>query len=95
MAGLEIRPFNKAKVKVVTADGKEVKDMLGFVEADLILGNQKLEKVKMLMFKKVTNPCLIGRDILATHPDTKQHFEALMGNKQSPIVQTVRKETAT
>ena len=50
---------------------------------DVILGNQKLEKVKMLVFKNATNPCLIGRDVLATHPDIKQHFEAIMG-KQTP-----------
>ena len=62
MAGLEIRPFNKAKVKVVTAEGNEVKDLLGFTEADVILGNQKQEKVKMLVFKSLTNPCLIGRE---------------------------------
>ena len=94
MAGLEIRPFNIDKVKLVTADEKEVKDMLGYAEADIILGNQKLEKVKMIVFKNVKNPCLKGRDILATPPDTKQHFEALMGNKQSTVVQPDRKETA-
>ena len=36
----------------------------------------------MLVFKNVTNSCLIGRDILATHPDTKQHFEAFLGNNR-------------
>ena len=95
MAILEIRPFNKAKVKVVTADGNELKDLLGFVEADIIQGNRKLENLKMLVFKSLTNPCLIGREVLAKHPDTKQHFEALMGIKQSPIIQTNRKETPT
>ena len=39
MADIEIRPFNRAKVKVVTAEGNEVKDLLGFAEADIILGN--------------------------------------------------------
>ena len=48
----------------------------------------------MLVFKSVTNPYLIGRDILATYPETKQHFEALMGKNQSPIVQLNKKETA-
>ena len=57
--------------------------MLGFAEADIILWNQKLDKVKMLVFKNATNPFLIGRDALATHPDTKQHFEALMGRKRT------------
>ena len=71
MAGIEIKQFNKAKVKVVTAEGNEVKDLLGFAEADVILGNQKQEKVRMLVFKSLKNPCLIGRDVLATHPDTK------------------------
>ena len=80
---------------MVTAEGNEVKDLLGFTEADVILGNQKQEKVKMLVFKSLTNPCLIGRDVLATHPDTKQHFEALMGCDQSPIVPRDRRETAT
>ena len=82
MAGLEIKPFDKSKV--ITADGKEVKDMLGFAEAYIILGKQKLDKVRMLVLKNATNPCLKGRDVLATHPDTKQHFEALMSNKQIP-----------
>ena len=40
MANLEIKPFNKAKVKVVTAEGNEVKDLLGFAEADVILGRR-------------------------------------------------------
>ena len=92
MAGLEIKPFNKAKVKVVTAEGNEVKDLLGFAEADVTLGNQKQEKVKMLVFKSLTNPCLIGRDVLATHPDTKQHFEALMGHKQTPSIPIASKK---
>ena len=40
----------------------------------------------MLVFKNAANPCLIGRDVLATHSDTKQHFEALMGSKQTPCI---------
>ena len=75
--GAEIKPYDRTKIKVITADGKEVKDILGFAEVDVILGNQKLERVKMLVFKNATNPCLIGRDVLATHPDTKQHLEAI------------------
>ena len=67
--------------------------MLGFAEADVILGNQKLEKVKMLVFKSLTNPCLIGRDVLATHPYTKQHFEALMGHIQTPIIPTATQKS--
>ena len=82
-AGLKINPCNNSKIRVITADGKEVKDLLGFAEVDIALGNQKLEKVKTLVFKNATNPCLVGRDVLATHPDIKQHFEAIMG-KQTP-----------
>ena len=35
----------------------------------------------MLVFKNSTNPCLIGRDVLAIHPETKMHFDALMSNQ--------------
>ena len=35
MTGLEIKSFNRSQIKLVTADGKEVKDMLGFAEADI------------------------------------------------------------
>ena len=80
---------------MVTAEGNEVKDLLGFTEADLMLGNQKKEKVKMLVFKSLTNPCLIGRDVLSTHPDTKHHFEALMGNNQAQSTQRDQEETNT
>ena len=52
-------------------------------------GNQKME---MLVFKNATNPCLIGRDVLATHPVTKQHFKALKGNKQTPTTPSKNKE---
>ena len=45
------------------------------------------------MFKTVANQCLIGRDVLATNPETKQHFAALMGTK-SPIINH-RKGTVT
>ena len=82
--GAAIKPYDQSKIKVVTADGKQVKDLLGFAEVDIILGNQKLEKVKTLVFKNATNPCLVGRDVLATHPDIKQHFDAIMG-KQTTI----------
>ena len=58
---------------------------------DVILGNQKMEKVKMLVFKNATNPCLIGHDVLASHPETKQHFEALMGKKISQTLQQTKK----
>ena len=33
----------------------------------------------MLVFKRATNPCLIGRDVLAVHPSTKDHYQAMMG----------------
>ena len=54
--GAEIKPFDRTRIEAVTADGKEVKDILGFTEVDVILGNQKLESVKMLVFKNSTNP---------------------------------------
>ena len=79
--GAEVKPFDPNKIKVITADGKEVKDILGFTEADVILGNKMLEKVKMLVFRNATNPCLIGQDVLATHPDIKHHFDAIMGKQ--------------
>ena len=77
----EVKPYDWTKIKAITADGKEVQDVSGFAEVEVFLGNQKLEKVKKLVFKNATNPCLIGRDVLASHPDTKHHFVALMGRK--------------
>ena len=71
----------------MTADGKEVQNILGFAEIDVTLGNQTLEKVRMLVFKNATNPCLVGRDVLAIHPATKTNFEALMNN-EAPVQQT-------
>ena len=68
----------------MTADGKEVKDILRFAEVDLTLSNQTLEKVRMFVFKNSASPCLIGREILAVHPVTKANFEALMSN-EDPI----------
>ena len=91
--GAEIKPYDQNKIKVVTADGKEVKDLLGFAEVDIILGDQKLERVKTLVFKNATNPCLIGRDVLATHPDIKQHFEAIIGRHKPLKKQEVPKQS--
>ena len=90
--GAEIKPFVMNKIKVITADGKEVKDILGFAEEDVILGNKNLEKVKMLVFRNATNPCLIGRDVLATHPDIKHHFDAIMGKQTPPTNQEATKQ---
>ena len=90
--GLEIKPYDSNKVKAIKADGKEVKDILGFAEVDVILGNKKMEKVKMLLFKNATYPCLIGGDVFATHPDTKQHFEALLGSKQTSKTPLINKK---
>ena len=81
---IEIKPYDKSKIKAVTADGTEAKDSLGFAEVDATLGNQALEKVKMLVFKNSTNPCLVGRDVLSVHPVTKANFEALMNN-EAPV----------
>ena len=77
---IEIKPNDKSKIKAVTADGKEVKDILGFAEVDVTIGNQTLERVKMLVFKNTTNPFLVGRDVLAVHPVTRSNFEVLINN---------------
>ena len=53
-----------------------------FAEVDVTLGNLKLNNARMLVFKTLTNPCLIGKDILFTHPETKNHFEALIGRME-------------
>ena len=79
----EIKPYDKFKIKAVVrkADGKEFKDILGFAEVDVtIIGNQTLEKFKMLVFKNTTNPSLVGRDVLEVHPVTKANFEAFINN---------------
>ena len=78
-AGLNVYPSDKNKVRVMTADGKEVQDVPGYEEADITLGEHQLKGVKMLFFKRATNPCLIGRDLLAVHPSTKDHYQAMMG----------------
>ena len=80
----KIRPYDKSKIKAVTADEKEVRDILGFAEVDVILGNNKVEKVRMLVFKNSTNPCLIGRDVLATH----KHHLKLSWERKKPHHQT-------
>ena len=36
----------------------------------------------MLVFKNASNPCLIGRDVLAVHPETKTQFNALMNTQE-------------
>ena len=85
---IEIKPYDKSRIKAVTADGKEVKDILGFTEVNVTLGDQTLEKVRILVLKNSTNPCLIGRDVLAVHPKTKAHFDALMSNQECTIQQS-------
>ena len=66
-------------MRVITEDGKEVQDVPGYVETYVTLGEHELKGVRMLVFKRVTNPCLIGRDVLAVHPSTKDHYQAMMG----------------
>ena len=44
----------------------------------------------MLVFKSLTNPCLIGRDILAAHPETKDHFQAIMGQMNDKTQNTMK-----
>ena len=58
-------------MRFITADGKEVQDVPGYVETDVTLGEHKLKGVRMLVFKRATNPCLIGRDLLAVNPSNK------------------------
>ena len=36
----KIRPYDKSKIRAMTADGKEVKDVLCFAEVEVTLGNQ-------------------------------------------------------
>ena len=78
----KISPYDRSKIKAMTADGKEVKDVLFFAEVEVTLGNLKLTNARMLVFKNLTNPCLVGRDILSAHPKTKDHFEVLMGRME-------------
>ena len=85
--GAKISPYDRSRIKAMTADGKEVKDVLGFAEAEVTLGNQKLTNARMYVFKNLTNPCLIGRDILSAHTETKDHFEAIIGKmKDNPQI---------
>ena len=79
---VEIKPYDKSRTKAVTADGKEEQNVLGFAEVNVTLGNHTLEKVRMLVFKNASNPCLIGRDVLAVHPETKTQFNALMNTQE-------------
>ena len=57
-------------MRVITADGKKVQDVQGYVETDVTLGEHKLKGVRILVFKRATNPCHIGRDVLEVHPST-------------------------
>ena len=84
---VEIKQYDKSRIKAVTADGNEVQNILWFAETYVTLGNQTLEKVRMVVFKNTTNPCLVGRDVLAIHSATKTNFEALMNN-ETPVQQT-------
>ena len=48
----------------------------------MTLDNYRLKGIKMIVFKRATNPCLIGRDVLSVHPSTQDHFLAMMGLKK-------------
>ena len=61
--GAKISAYDKSRIKAITTDSKEVKDVLSFTEVEVIVGNQKLTNAKMLVLKNLTNPYLIGRDI--------------------------------
>ena len=54
----------------MTADGKQAWDILGFLEEDIKFSHRKIEKMMILIFKNAKKS-LLGRDVLATHPDTK------------------------
>ena len=79
---VEIKPYDKSRTKAVTADGKEVQNVLVFAVVNVTLGNHTLKKVRVQVFKNASNPCLIGRDVLAVHPETKSHFDALMNTQE-------------
>ena len=81
-AGLKINPYDHSKIRVITADDKEVPDVPGYVETDVTLDDHKLKGVRMIVFKRASNPCLIGRDVLSVHPTTQEHFLDMMGLKK-------------
>ena len=37
---VKIKPYDKSRIKAVTADGNEVQNIKGFAETDVTLGNQ-------------------------------------------------------
>ena len=89
-AGLKLSPYDNSKIRVISADGKEVPDVPGYVEADVTLDNHRLKGVKMIVFKMATNPCLIGRDVLAVHPTNQDHCLAMMGLKKPKVPTTLQ-----
>ena len=95
-AGLKVNPYDNSNIRVITADGKEVPDVQGYVEADVTLDNYRLKGVRMIVFKRATNPCLIGRGVLSIHPSTQDHFLAMIGLRYKQHYQsiTMTKETA-
>ena len=72
-ADLKLNPYDNSKIRFITAEGKEVPDVPGYVEADVTLDNYRLKGVKIIVFKRATNPCLIGRDVLSVLPTTQDH----------------------
>ena len=45
-ADLKVNPYDNSKVRVITADGKEVPEVPGYVEADVTLDNYRPKGVK-------------------------------------------------
>ena len=88
-AGLKVNPYDRSKIRAITEDGKEVPDVPGYVEADVTLENNRLKGVKIIVFKRATNPCLIGREVLSVHPSTQDHFLAMMGLKKPKVPTTL------
>ena len=84
-----MNPYDSFKIRVITAVGKAVPDVPGYVEADVTLDNYRLKGIKMIVFKRATNPCLIGRDVLSVNPSTQDHFLAIMGLKKPKVLTTL------
>ena len=42
-----------------------------------------------MVFKRATNPSLIGRDVLVVHPSTKDHYQATMGVTKPKVPNTL------
>ena len=48
--GTKISPYDKTRIIAMTADGKEVKDVLGFADIEVTQRSQKLTDARILVF---------------------------------------------